>query len=121
MEEISAMIKEVAEVSQRAREAASQAVSTTQSATTIVGSFQQSSRTIDKMVELKKLAHATADAIAGVRGQVESIRSSASGAAELLASIAKRVNEVNDRQSAIAAAIEEQASTTADVTSAPLG
>lgn len=65
--------------------------------------------------EVKELAKQTAAATRQVEKQIESVRSDAEGTVKAIGSIDGIVQQVNEFQSTIAAAVEEQAATTAEI------
>ncbi|NUP95208.1 MAG: hypothetical protein HUU28_03495 [Planctomycetaceae bacterium] len=65
--------------------------------------------------EVKELAKQTAAATQQVEKQIESVRADADGTVKAIGSIDVIVQQVNEFQSTIAAAVEEQAATTAEI------
>ncbi len=65
--------------------------------------------------EVKDLARETASATEDIRHRVESIQADAVQAEEAVAEIARVVSSINELQATIAAAVEEQTATTAEI------
>jgi methyl-accepting chemotaxis protein len=65
--------------------------------------------------EVKELAKQTATATEQVEQQIESVRSDADRTVKAIGAIGEIVRQVNDYQTTIAAAVEEQAATTAEI------
>ena len=65
--------------------------------------------------EVKELAQETARATEDIARRVEAIQGDTSGAVEAIASISRTIGQIDDVQVTIAAAVEQQAETTAEV------
>jgi methyl-accepting chemotaxis protein len=65
--------------------------------------------------EIKELAQQTAAATEDIRGKIDSIQTSTTGAAQEIGQVSQVIGEVNDIVSAIAAAVEEQSVTSREI------
>jgi methyl-accepting chemotaxis protein len=66
--------------------------------------------------EVKELAKQTAKATEDISGKIEAIQGDTKGAVEAIVQISTIINQINDIQSTIASAVEEQSVTTGEIT-----
>jgi methyl-accepting chemotaxis protein len=66
--------------------------------------------------EVKELAKQTARATEDISRKIEAIQSDTKGAVEAIGQIGKIINQINDIQTTIASAVEEQTATTGEIT-----
>jgi len=66
--------------------------------------------------EVKELAKQTAKATEDIGGRIEAIQTDTKGAVDAIARISTIINEINEIQSTIAGAVEEQTATTGEIT-----
>ncbi|MCA8941739.1 MAG: PAS domain S-box protein [Planctomycetes bacterium] len=65
--------------------------------------------------EVKELAKATADATEDISGKIEAIQIDADGAVSAIDQVGTIIGEINDTQTTIASAVEEQTATTKEI------
>lgn len=65
--------------------------------------------------EVKELAKQTAKATEDIGGKIEAIQTDTKSAVEAIAQIGRIISQINDMQSTIASAVEEQTATTAEI------
>jgi len=65
--------------------------------------------------EVKELAKETAKATEDIRRKIEAIQGDTTGAVTAIAEVAEIINQINDMSNTIAAAVEEQATTTNEI------